>query len=891
MMSLAPVSVHQGRHYYQQDNYYTHGQNVENSAWFGRGAAELGLTGAVKAKDFDELLIGVDPTSGNALTGRQALESEATNKRAGLDLTFSAPKSVSLAAFLGGDARLEEAHQRAVDAALRVAEERYSMTRSGGQKDRRTEVAGNFIVAQFRHDTSRAKDPQMHTHCVVINAVRRADGEWRSLSNDAIYSNSKLLSLVYRNELAREVQSLGYTVTTRAHGMFEINGYSPAQLEAFSKRRQQLVELGAETPEQAQRLVKIDRPTKGKELPRNELELRWQSEAQALGVIHPKAHEIAGRSQFLDHREVMGAGARHASERDVTFRRETLERFALETNLGRIELRELDHQVRMAGHRGELVEHAPGRYTTAAALETERGMLSLLQSGKSRYAPIVAEVPREIRDNTLGFSDGQRDALEKSLTSRDEFLAWQGVAGAGKTFAMKHLKAVSESSGVTVRGFAPSAEAAKVLADETKLATNTVAGMLVSKQAATDKRGRELWIVDEAGLLSAKDARAVMERARAEGARLILVGDTRQLSSVEAGNPFKFLQQRGITTAHLTESRRQKTEHLKQAAVAMAKGLVAHGLRWLEDDIVEFKRQSTRVRHVAQEYLALSPDERAKTLVLAGTNREREMLTAAIRDGLRTQGVLGTSAKTVSLYPKDATREEIMVGRKIVSGDVLAFHKDYRRLGITKGMQLDVTAVDIQNRLIRARRPDGEEVTLIPERTPAFQVFEAREREVSVGDLMRWTKNERPRGLRNGQGLRVDQITDDRIILTSREGDRVELGRKERAYFDHDYVNTTYASQGKTCERVVISADKTFGKEAMYVAVTRAKTSVTLYTEDKERMCRLAEVSRAKVSAMEVAVAPAKQQQPDQRVEAPAQGQQQEQRRGRGLGLRLSRSR
>lgn len=849
MISLARVGVRHGQTYYRRDNYYTRSNHVENSAWFGQGAAELSLFGMVDGEAFTRLLEGRAPDGTTLLKTRA--EGHSGKQRAGIDMTFSAPKSVSLAALVAGDGRVEAAHRRAVEQALKIAEERYSMTRSGGHQYRRSEVAGNLIVAQFHHDTSRAKDPQLHTHCVAINAVKRADGEWRSLLNDGLFANAKLLGLIYKNELAREVQAIGYKVAVKGDGTFEIQGYSEDQLRAFSKRRQQILEQGGHTPQQAREVVKKHRPTKGKELPREQMQERWREEASAYGITHPlNSEREVRREQAVDYAECVAAASRHATERDVSFRREDLERFALETNLGRLDYGKLNEQVEQSAKRLDIIAHQPGYFTTREAIATEARILSVLEQGRGQMQAIASAVPRRILDNSVGLTQGQKVALETSLLSRDRFIAWQGVAGAGKTFAMNELRSIAEVQGFKVRGLAPSAEAAKVLEVEGKIESNTVTGLLASK-AKLSRHDRELWIVDEAGLLAARDAANLMERAQDQGARVIFVGDTRQLSSVEAGNPFKLLQQHGIVTAHLTESRRQKTEALKLAAAEMAQGQVRSGLRILDKDIIEFRREYTRVQHVANDYLSLDADERSKTLVLAGTNRERELITTAVREGLQAQGRLGPAVTIQTLRAKDLTRDEVLAA-KFGAGDVMVFHKAYQRLGIERGQQMEVTSVDAQVRRVHVRRSNGEELTIQIGRTPGFQVFEVKERLIAQGDQIRWTRNDRELRLRNGQDLRVEGVQGGQILLTARDGRRLELSQQGRLHLDYSYVSTVYASQGKTCERVIISADKTFGREAMYVAVTRAKSSVTLYTQDKERMCQLAEVSRAKVSARDL---------------------------------------
>lgn len=844
-MSLARVSVRHAQNYYRQDNYYSKSNHDENSAWFGRGAAQLGLRGSVDNEHFASLLAGETPDGKALLTTRT--RQYAGEQRAGLDMTFSAPKSVSLAALVGDDQRLETAHREAVIAALRVVEERYSLTRRGGHAHRTSEVAGNLIVAQFHHDTSRAKDPQLHTHCVAINAVQRSDGEWRSLLNDGIFANSKLLGLIYKNALAREVQKLGYTVQSQSDGSFEIEGYTREQLRAFSKRREQILAEGGVSPEAARRAVKRNRAAKGRELPRTELLTRWQDECRVLGIRHPQSQSF--RKLEVDHQELVSAAIHHASERDVSFRPEALERFALESQMGQVDLQEFAGAIDCAQSRFDLIACAGGRYTTAQAIKTEEQILAAVARGKNRCLPISPEIPSEIKDNLLGLSLGQKSALELSLTTRDQFFAWQGVAGAGKTFAMNELRKHSVFRGYEVRGFAPSAEAAKVLSQEAGINAATAASLLLEQEAAGHRR--QLWIIDEAGLLSARDTEALLARAERVQARVIFVGDTRQLASVEAGNPFKLMQQKGIETAYLTESRRQKTHELKVAARAMAAGDMRLGLSHLDASTVEYRREATRIKHVASDYLKLGTQERQNTLILAGTNRERQLLTEAIRRGLRDSGELGEGVKVRALERKDLTRAEARAGLKIETGDRLIFHKDYRRAGIAKGTIYEVLDHDHRQRSLYLRDATGRELRVAPQTHAAFQVYCTRELDLAAGDRLRWTKNDPRLGLRNGQDLGVEQIAES-IELRGKDGQKIILPKSAYLHLDHNYVSTVYASQGKTAERVLISVDQTFGREAMYVAVTRAKESLKIYTEDKQKLMRLAETPRAKQSALEL---------------------------------------
>ncbi|NJO93176.1 MAG: AAA family ATPase [Hydrococcus sp. RM1_1_31] len=238
--------------------------------------------------------------------------------------------------------------------------------------------------------------------------------------------------------------------------------------------------------------------------------------------------------------------------------------------------------------------------------------IRLMEQGKGAVDRIAnnGEVEKYLEGQKL--TQGQREAIALAATTTDQFIAWQGKAGAGKTYALNEFREIAQKQGYTVKGYAPSASSAKVLADEVGIETTTVARKLVSQPLEEEAIQQQIWIVDEAGLLGAKNALTLLERATAENARVLLVGDTRQFSSVEAGNPFKSLQQAGITTAYLNQSLRQKTQDLKQAVEHLSSGEIQQGVGILEanhriEEIQEFEQRTNRI---VQDYLNLSPSER-----------------------------------------------------------------------------------------------------------------------------------------------------------------------------------------------------------------------------------------------------------------------------------------
>ena len=327
MLKITNVTPTQGANYFKQENYYSKEEAEEQSSWFGQGAEVLDLSRSVESEQFKNLLEGYSPNGKKTLSGKKINQ---TNRRAGFDLTFSAPKSVSLAALMGGDKKLELAHRNAVERTLKVVEQQHAQARVWDGKERQKINTGNLVVAQFHHTTSREKDPQLHTHCVVLNCTQLEDGKWRALTNEELYNNEMLLGAIYRNELASVARQLGYEIETRADGLFEIKGYSEVQLEWFSKCRQQILKFVGEhaTAKEKQWAALQTRAAKGKELPREE-QLGWwqaQDEAFSLQIQHPvpkvNIQSISDTLAIPDSgaAAAVTAAIEHCSEKTVAFK-------------------------------------------------------------------------------------------------------------------------------------------------------------------------------------------------------------------------------------------------------------------------------------------------------------------------------------------------------------------------------------------------------------------------------------------------------------------------------------------------------------------------------------------------------------------------------------------
>ncbi|MFQ3664502.1 MAG: MobF family relaxase [Sphingomonadaceae bacterium] len=441
MLSIATVQSAAGAAtYYSADNYYTQGQLLEESAWHGRGAAALGLEGKVAHAQFEAVLAGRLPNGEVIADGKRGPH------RPGFDLTFSAPKSVSLLTYIGGDDRLKDAHMAAVKAALDWAEARFAEARvtkaGGGQEAVQT---GKLVVALFAHDTSRLMDPQMHVHAVIANATEGPDGRSRALAERPVWESKAIIASVYNAFLRIEVERLGYDIALSGkHGQFEIAGIPRQVIEAFSQRRLEIQEQAAklqhQTPMAMAAVALRSRGDKPRDVDRAELHAEWRARAKALGFETARLVEAAKARAALQGQScqrlvqgVRGIGAqtvalaerlglidpahprdplvperpermapdawaaaqavasavRQLSEREAGFRAVDIVKLALDKGAP-VTVEHIEARVGHLVSKGLLIAGADGRMmTTAQALAAEQEYLAQVAEGQGRAGPLL----------------------------------------------------------------------------------------------------------------------------------------------------------------------------------------------------------------------------------------------------------------------------------------------------------------------------------------------------------------------------------------------------------------------------------------------------------------------------------------------------------------------
>ena len=843
--------------YFSKDNYYTEHEGLEESEWFGKGAETLGFVGKIDKKQFFQALNGI--VEGQELgkwVKNEGTGEKERDHRPGTDLTFSAPKSVSLLAEVNGSFEVRKAHEEAVKFALGYIERELSFTRKMENGELQEEKTGNLIVGMFRHNTSRDLDPQTHTHAVLMNATKREDGEWRSLTNDEIYLAQKVVGAIYNAELANRLQELGYELRrTDDRGNFEIVGISREQIEHFSQRRAGMeaamkergIDIDQATPHQKEVAALATRARK-KDVDHKELIADWKERAKEVGInfeaIQNQAalnRESGGiiRDDKINGRQAMEFAAAHLIEREAVVSKNELMQAAVEYGAGRVSPADVEKAFTKLEHEGHLVLLPDGNYSTRKMLGSERWALEQVRVTKGQSERITNE--ESVKEKLIGiehrqgfnYTEGQKEAILTVLTSNDTYIAVQGLAGTGKTTMLKGLRELAVEHGYTVRGMAPTGAASKVLGKETGIATDTVAMFQIKERqlqkdiefaqqfAPEFKRQKELWVVDESSFLSQRQKAQLDHMAIKAGAKMVYLGDILQLQGVEAGKPFELAQRNGMETAYMTEISRQKTNDLK-SAVDMITGRdqlgdenrltqveLAHNARAFKfmdkaGMVKEFTDGSV-INQLVADIVSMDVKERERTIVITPYNKDRKAINNGVREGLKARAELKGNEQTQEIYTsKGWTRAMMKEAQYFKKGDVVRFGRNYVAIEAKKGEYMRVESVQPTRGIVVLKNEIGDLIQWEPKKHNNVEVYEAESRQLMQGDLIRFTRNEGE--FKNGEVARIASLSADKATIElNQDGEksRHEFDLEKSKHWEHAYASTVHASQGATQHRAL----------------------------------------------------------------------------------------
>ena len=847
------------------NDYYTQGES-QAGYWIGQGAEHLGLKEgeAVGREAFLRLCDNQNPETGNKLTQLQLSE-----RRIFFDFTCSAPKSVSILAVTMDDRRILDAHREASDIALKELES-FAATRirkDGAMDDRTT---GNLIGAAFRHTSSRALDPQLHTHFTLFNATfDPVEKRWKALQSSRMYDAIRYGTAVYRNELAKRLHGLGYDTRQSAHG-FEVVGVDQKLIERFSKRSQQRnaavareeKRLGRKlTKNEVSHVVHQSRPRKLKDA--SEDQVRGQ-QLDELGFLEKRrlkklVVQANGERKDFSERVTLSAASDYAlahvfARQSVAPEHQLLEA-ALVKACGQIELPELKHTL---GADKDLVR-VGSEFSTRSILEAELKLIHTVNDGLGTVSPMARHFPLSQK---LG--EDQRAALALVLSSPDRVTGFQGLAGTGKTTALKELEKALVVSSFEPVFCAPTAAATEVLRKDGFKTASTLAKLLTDEQAQAKLGPRSVLVLDEAGAVGLADMQRFFDVAQAKGARVVLSGDTGQHAAVAQGDALRIIEDHsGYRFGQLTQIRRQKNEALKEIVSLAAEQKAGEAFKRLQaqGEVVEVADGAETVatsklyQKAAAAYLSASESGRS-ALIVSPTWAEIEAVTAEVREQLKERGTIAKKEETHRVFDSLGwTDAQKGLADHYEPGQQVRFVKKTEHF---KAGEL-AEVVEVKGKTVFLRRNSdakmGEATRFHPGRSPAsFDVGTARELSLAAGDWLLLQANAKigAHTFTNGERVQVRGVSQGLVLLK----DGRTLPPSYRS-FNYGYAVTSHAAQSKTVDQVVfVASSRSFAavsQESFYVGISRARDRAQVFTDDAELLGRRVQETHTRKAAVELA--------------------------------------
>jgi conjugative relaxase-like TrwC/TraI family protein len=788
MLSIGKLGAGQHSYYLDKvaegaEDYYS-GEGEAEGYWLGDGAEDLGLAGKVDGDQLVAMLTGRNPVDGELLGLKSAPGREPVP---GFDLTFSAPKSVSLTWALGGhpvSGQVKEAHTAAVAEALGYLQRQACWTRRG--KGGHEFVPGSgFLAAAYLHRSSRAGDPQLHTHVLIANATKGPDGRWSRLYHPAIYEHAKTASYIYEAHLRHELtQRLGVEWQPVLKGIADIKGFTPEQLRRFSTRRAEILEAAGEgASARAMQIATLTtRQAKERDLTSESLREAWRAKGTEVGLDREAIGALLGHERpgptLLTALQVERSVTAHASHFD---RRAAIQAVAdnLPHGAPAREVEELadaflasESVVRIAeGPKGE-------RFTTQRIWELEQRALAAAE--QMRAATDCAVIDPILVSRVLAarpsLKADQRAMVEQLLGGGRALEVVIGEAGTGKTYATVVAAEGWAAGSHELYVAAPTWRAANVLRSE-GLDASSIARLLaqLDRRAAAGEApmgSGSVLLVDEAGMVDSATLARLIDHAQAASAKLVLIGDPAQLGEIEAGGLFAALAARGEAVV-LDEVIRHRHDLDREGAKRIREGEGREALdvyRSSERVIVAADPEARRQAMVDDWWQSFGRGEDA--LMVAKRNAEVGELNALARERMRSEGRLGQA--------------EIEVGQaRFAAGDQVITRINDHQAHIYNRERWRIESVDLESGAVVL---DG-----------------------------------------------ID--TRGRVCV-----DSVYLGRVTdygEPALQHAYAATTYQAQGATVDRAYVMADPSMDRQEFYVAASRSREETYFYATPEVQLDRI----------------------------------------------------
>lgn len=804
MLSIGKLGVGQADYYLQAvgqgiEDYYA-GTGEAPGSWLGTAAAELELTGQVDGHQLRAALNGNRPDGAGSLTR----SGQGKSRVPGFDLTFSAPKSVSLLFGLGDEnisRAASDAHEAAVNAAMDYMERHAAVGRRG--KGGAISVLGNgFIGAGFRHRTSRAGDPQLHTHVLVANMTRGPDGRWTALDARRLYTHARTGGFLYQAKLRLELtRRLGVQWTPLRNGVAEVEGIPAAVRRAFSQRRNEIeaeLELrGEHTGGAAQIAALHTRREKDYDVPADQLRERWQARAAQLDFTADHVTQTTRQAELTPlTRDAAVQGQEHLASPDGLTRRQSsfTRRDAVRAWCEQLphggDVREiealadelLDSQAVVpllpdasTVPVGDVVRRGDGRivaagseerrYSTPELLALENEILDTVRDGRGRdRAAVAPATAAAVLAAHSELSMEQTTMVDRLLQDGDAVAVVVGRAGTGKTYALAAAREGWQAEGNQVIGAALARRASLELRDGAGIDATSLHALLADlRDRPSELLSRSTVIViDEAGMVGSRQLAELIQHATNHRAKVVLVGDPRQLPEIDAGGSFRALTMRGEPIV-LADNRRQSEQWERDALEQLRSGQAEQAIaRYAEHGHLTIADSSPQLREQLVTDWWQARETGADAIMVALRRDDVSDLNTRARAHMRHHHRLGPDTLTIA-------------GKHFAVGDQAVCLRNHPGLGVTNGTHGTITTID--NEAVALVDRAGREYTL----------------------------------------------TADYLASTTQRGGPV---------LDHGYALTGHKAQGITVDQAFVLGSAQLYREWGYVAMSRGRHANRLYLVD-----------------------------------------------------------
>lgn len=764
------------------------------------------------------------------------------------------------------------------------------------------EPVQKLTFALFNHTTNRKLEPQDHTHCFLANATKCNDGKYRTIVWDEVLKNNKYLGQMYRNELALEVKNLGYDirVTRLSDGSssFELAKVPQKVIDGFSTRRKEIEALfkyyDVKTKAGRDRIVINSRGCK-KSLPKEQLQETWKQVLEK--VNSTKEHSISSigikesikekTRVFLD-KTIYRQDINHFKEQEVipvkdmvslaiknitynssVFKKEELFKETMKYSIGEYSFKEIDSAIQVHLKDTKILksdiintEHTQhsSLFTTKELLKKEKDILRIGSKGLNKCTAIIKEgaFQKSFKSHELEHSRGyslnkqQVGAVKHIITSKDRVTAIQGLPGVGKSTVLQTVRSMYGDKAIAL-GAAPTASASNTLEESSGIRSKTLHSFISQYRGYLEGRGTKSGLkrtqeslskstvfIDEASLIGTRQMHDLLRLSESLKFRVVLVGDTKQLASVEAGKPFEQLLET-IKSVELTTVIRQRVGTHKEAVEKVASGKILESFEMHKENI---KGISQFVNQSVRKYLSLTEVEQKSTLLISPSKDHRDKINHSIFEKLSAKNTLGNvTQKLEVLKPSEFKFSDYNFSSSYKAGDIVKFNKDYNRQGIKKGDSLVVDSTQHKTNVLLFKsglRNIRFQLKAGIDYQSKLEVFQKDTLSIKEGVLLRFTKNDQ--GLVNSETARVTNLDQKHSSVTldlSHSKKSITLPLQALKHVDYGYCSTVHSSQGKTTERLIAaicSHNQLNNQKSWLVSISRQTQNLHIYMQDETKV-------------------------------------------------------